>query len=139
MLTRSKTMESINDKNNRSDDDSYPGQTVPPTKIYGPGELSGTKESVINPDSLFNDNTRRGEPANLEGNHVSQYNHTDMMDGAPRVAATNGVRSGIQQNFSASDTLGSKSRGLNSGTSGSSSDLERIADDRDNMRLDRSN
>ena len=39
-------MDSHNDQNNRSDDDSYPGQTVPPTKIYGPGELSGTKVSV---------------------------------------------------------------------------------------------
>src|SRR6185436_12060150 len=88
MLTRSKTMESINDKNNRSDDDSYPGQTVPPTKIYGPGELSGTNASVTNPDKLINDKTRRGEPANLEVGNVSHDNHIVMMEGVPRVAAT---------------------------------------------------
>jgi len=131
-------MDAQNDKNNRSDDDSCPGHTVPPTDNYGPEDISGNKISVTHPDTLSNNDNPRAGPAILGRSKALHDDHT-VTDGASGAAAITGVRSGIQPNFSASDTLDSKSRGLNSGTSGSSSDLEPIADDRDNRRVDRSN
>ena len=87
MLTRSKTMDTQNDKNNRSDDNSCPGHTVPPTFNYGLGDLSGEGTSVNHPDNLFNDKTFREGPAKLGKSMTLQHDHT-VMDGAPGVAAT---------------------------------------------------
>ena len=80
-------MESNNHKNNRSDDDLFPGQTVSPTSNYGPGDIRRNSASVRHPDTLSNDRTLREGPASLEMNDI-QIDHT-VMDGAPReVAAT---------------------------------------------------
>ena len=86
MLTRSKVMESNNNKNNRSDDDLFPGQTVPPTSKYGPGNLSGDNASVRHPDTLSNDRTLREGPASLGKNDLQD--DLTVVDGAPGVAAT---------------------------------------------------
>jgi len=87
MITRSKTMDAQNDKNNRSDDDSCPGHTVPPTNNYGPGNLSGDKTSVTHPDTLSNDINLREGPARFGKSAALQHDHT-VIDGALGVAAT---------------------------------------------------
>ena len=80
-------MDTHNDKNNRSDDNSCPGHTVPPTNNYGPGNLSGDKASVTHPDTLSNDINLREGPARFGKSAALQHDHT-VIDGALGVAAT---------------------------------------------------
>jgi len=86
MITRSKTMDIHNDKNNRSDDNSCPGHTVPPTFTYGPGDLSGEKSSVTHPDTLSNDTNLKEGPARL-GKSIALHDDHTVMDGASGGAA----------------------------------------------------